>query len=239
MTKIYRESFGFFFSSLPILFAFAAVIEVFFWVFQPKSEAASSFVALTLVAYLFHRHFLFGETFTFRNPQPNPGAPKVKLGWFILVSCGLVLIPVVIGFVLAIGYLERDNIVGIILIFVTAYLLILSLFGTALPAAVARDGTYRVSQGLRVTLSTMWRLILGPGVVGFVLVAATILAGGMLNSAGMAEDSLLMLAFFIVTRTLGFLTTILAVSILCEMYRKTRPPSPNGEEAGAMGQTPL
>jgi hypothetical protein len=38
-----------------------------------------------------------------------------------------------------------------------------------------------------------------------------------------AEDSLIMLGYFTLLRTLGFLTTIIAVAVLCEMYHRTRP----------------
>ena len=84
----------------------------------------------------------------------------------------------------------------------------------------------------------MWRLVLGPGVIGMVMIVATILSGNALGSFGVAEDSLITLAFYIVQRTLGFLTTIFAVAVLCEMYRRTRPGPQLTQGPGSMGQTP-
>ena len=238
MTKIYRESFRYFLVSLPALLVFGALIEITLWLLQPKTESAISFAALTFVAYYFHRHFLFQETLSLRNQKPASGAPPFKLGWFMLVSAAVLLTPVGIGLFLAFSYLDRPSPGAMVLIFLPLYLLALSLFGTALPATVARDGTYRVSQGLQATFATMWRLVLGPGVIGFVLIVATVLAGRALGSLGVAEDSLVALAFFIVLRTLGFLTTIFAVAVLCEMYRKTRPEPRLPQGPGAMDQTP-
>ena len=117
MTKIYRESFGFFLASLPTLLLLAVVIEGLLWILQPTSETAVSFGALTVVAYYFHRHFLFGEPLSFRNQKPAPGAPAFKFGWFMLVSVGLLLGPVGIGLALAFGYLDRSTPVTLILVF--------------------------------------------------------------------------------------------------------------------------
>ncbi len=238
MTKIYRDSFRFFLSSLPALLLFAVVIEGTLWVLQPKSESGITLVALLLLAYYFHRHFLFGETLSFRNQNPAPGAPEFKFGWFMLLSLGLLLGPVGIGLALTFGYLDRPTPVMLILVVLPIYLVTLSLFGTALPASIARDGTYRVTQGLRATLSTMWRLVLGPGVTGLILLVATFLSGYALGSLGVTEDSLITLAYYIALRTLGFLTTILAVAVLCEMYRKTRPDPHHGHGTGATAQAP-
>jgi hypothetical protein len=238
MTKIYHESFRYFLASLPALLAFGAAIEVTLWLLQPKQESAVSFVALTLVAYYFHRHFLFRESLSFSAQKPAPGAPPFKFGWFMLTSAAVLLTPVGIGLFIVFAYLDQPSPGAMILIFLPLYLVTLGLFGTALPATVARDGTYRVSQGVRATFSTMGRLVLGPGVIGFVLLVATLLAGNALGSLGVADDSLVALAFHIVLRTLGFLTTILAVAVLCEMYRKTRPEPRLPLGPGTLDQTP-
>lgn len=238
MVKIYRESIRFFLVSLPALLFFGAMIEVTLWLLQPKSEFGITFVALTIVAYYFHRHFLFQETLSFRNQKPAPGAPPFKFGWFMLVSAAVMLTPVGVGLFIAFGYLERPSPGALILIFLPIYLVTLSLFGTALPATVVRDGTFRISQGLRATFSTMWRLVLGPGVIGFVLIIATVVAGNALASLGVAEDSPVALAFYIALRTLGFLTTIFAVAVLCEMYKKTRPEPRLPQGPGTVDQMP-
>ncbi len=86
-----------------------------------------------------------------------------------------------------------------------------------------RDGGYRLSQGIAATFSTMWRLVLGPGVIGFVLLLTIVLSANALKSLEMAEGSLTALAINIIMRPIGFLTTIFAVAVLCEMYRRIRP----------------
>ena len=222
MSQIYRESFRYFAATFPLLLGIGAFIEIFLWVLQPRSDTASS-VALIILAYYFHRHFLFGEAFTLRSHQPAEGAPPLKLGWFILISIGMILLPVAVALALTFG-MVADHSQGTLLLFLfPTYLLVLGLFGTALPATVARDGTYRLSQGLRVALPTMGKLILGPGLVGLVLLVATIAAARALTAEGFTQNSPVLLVLNIATRTTGFLTTILAVAVLCDAYRKTRP----------------
>lgn len=232
MTKIYWDSLRFFLASLPALLLFALMIEGLFWVWQPRSEGSVSFVALTIIAYYFHRHFLFGETLGFRNQKPADGAPPYKFGWFLLISGGLLLVP--LGLALSLFSVQRAAPVLIVLYALPVYLLTLSLFGLSLPAVVARDGTYRPSQGLRAAFGTAWRLILGPGVVGALMIALAVIADRALRSV--PEDSLILLASFTVLRTLGFLTTIFAVAVLCDMYHRTRP-KPRAGDLGHMGQT--
>lgn len=78
MRKIYRDSFRYFLTSLPMLLGFAAMIEVALWIFQPKREFAMTFPALVILAYFFHRHFLFGETLTLTQ-KPTPDVPRRSL----------------------------------------------------------------------------------------------------------------------------------------------------------------
>lgn len=239
MRKIYLESFRFFLSSLPALLLFAALIEGLLWFLQPRSESTATFVGLTIVAYYIHRHFLFGEGLTMTmKPALAEGAPPVKFGWFVLISAALLVVP--IGVALGIAFqFPAPQVPGVLVIAMfPLYLLVLSLFGTALPATVARDGTYRVSQGVRATFGTMWRLVLGPGLVGLVLLAATVASGPALEALGTPEKNPILLACYIVLRTLGFLTTIIAVAVLCETYRRTRPEPPVNEGPGPVGHSP-
>lgn len=238
MLKIYRESLRYFLASLPALLIIAAVIEGLLWLLEPKRESTLSFAALIFLAYYFHRHFLFGETLSFRNQKPEVGAPPFKVGWFFTISIVLILGTLGIGIAVAVSLLGRPQTGIVMLVYVATYLVTLSLFGTALPAAVARDNTYRLAQGLRATFSTMWRLILGPGIVGLLLLLAFGAANQALGQFDLPDDSLAVLAMNILTRTLGFLTTIFAVAVLCEMYRKTRPEPRDPQGSGVGDQTP-
>ena len=66
------------------------------------------------------------------------------------------------------------------------------------------------------------------------MIALALIADRALRSV--PEDSLILLASFTVLRTLGFLTTIFAVAVLCDMYHRTRP-KPRDGDLGRMGQT--
>jgi hypothetical protein len=236
MQKIYRDAFVYFGQSLPVLVIFAAIIEGLEWFLGPASSGAGSVVALTIIAYFFHRHFPFGETLSL-NQKAVAGAPPMNFTRFILVSGLILLIP--LGIALAVAFTAYDGrrALGLfILLMFPLYLLTLSLFGTALPAAVARDGTWRVAQGLRLTFATMWRLVATSGIVGAGLLAAEFGAVFLLKRAGLAGDNLGILAYDIVVLTLGFLPTILAVAVLWEMYWRSRPGAAAGP--GPELQTP-
>ncbi len=240
MTKIYRDSFGYFLSSLLALLAFAFTIEALLWFLQPKSESGVSFVALTIIAYFFHRHFLFNERLGLTKSPIAPGAPPLKFGWFILVSALLMIVPVGVALVVALQFFsDKETMIAVmILTLMPVYLVTLSLFGTALPATVARDGTYKLSQGLSAGFQTCWRLIAGPGLVGAVWIAAAWASNLGLGALGVTEDSPIILAYFTLLRMTGFLTTIFAVAVLCEMYHRTRPAPHHGQGAEMSGQTP-
>lgn len=107
---------------------------------------------------------------------------------------------------------------------------------------MAKDGTYRLSQGLEVAHRTIWRLVLGPEVAGFGLLILTPIIDWQHISVGVAEDSLITLALFVASRTLGFLPSILAVAVLFDTYRQTRPepraPPDWAQGSGGLDQTP-
>lgn len=237
MSKIYRESLAFFLASFPVLLAAAALMEGLLWVTGSTSDTGF-FGAMILAAYLFHRHFLFGEDLTFSRRPPGAGWTVARLGSFGLVSVGVVLVPLVLGVVLALARFDDPPFVATLLVAMALYLLVLGLFGTALPAIVAADGTFRLSQGFRVAVPTMWRLVLGPGVTGLVLLILTLVVGRVLDSVGVTEDSLIILVWNVAARTLGFLPTILAVAVLCDMYRRTRPEPHDTQGSGGLDQTP-
>lgn len=149
----------------------------------------------------------------------------MKFGWFMLASTGFVLVPVATAIATFIplfsGGADKDSAVGTVLLTSGfAYLLTLSLFGTVLPALVARDRSYRLSAGMLATFQTMWRLIAGPGIVGLGGFVMILLLTGLQASLGISPGSLAEFGLNVLFRTLGFLPTILAVAVLCSMYRK-------------------
>lgn len=225
MIEIYRASFRYFFASLPALLVFSGVMEGFLWAFQPKHETAIILAPLILVAFLFHRHFLFDEELNLRRLGANALTPALKWGWFLLASLGLIVLPIALGLAVAIGMagarFEKDEVVGVaILIMFPAHLVMLGLFGTVLPALVARNPAYRLANGMRTFLPALGYLILGPGVTGLVIVAAASGFQIAQQTLGVGTGSVSDLATFIAFRTAGFLPTILAVAVLCNMYRR-------------------
>lgn len=177
-----------------------------------------------LIVYLFHRHYLFGEGANawFKS---NPGAPPQKFGWFLLLSVALILCPMGLSAALAFAFApqgsETSQIVWFtIVFFVPLYLLSLSLFGTALPASVARTGNFRMSSGIKVTFSTMWRLIMGP-VGSQVLLYGLILGFDyLLRDISAYRTTTAQLAVGIIASTLAFLPNLMGVAVLCHMYEK-------------------
>jgi hypothetical protein len=219
VSKIYRDSFRFFLASLPALILLGAMIEIAFWLTGSTNETVASGTTL-LIAYFFHRHFLFGEQLGLKNNKTAEGSPPQKFGLFLLVAAGLLVLTIVLAAIA--GAFSFPPLIFLVVV-LSIYLVILSLFGTALPATVARDGTYKLSQGTGAFFQTIWRLLLGPGLVGMVLFVLAILSSFAFDRSGLSDIALANLTLNTVYRTLGFLTTIFAVAVLCDMYRRTRP----------------
>lgn len=100
------KSCAFFLVSLPALLGFAALIEGLLWLTGSTSET-SSFVALILVAYLFHRHFLFGEALSLTGRPVGAAWSLSRLGTFGLVSVGVGFLPLVLGVFLTFAIVEN------------------------------------------------------------------------------------------------------------------------------------
>ena len=241
MVEIYRKSLRFYWQSLPMLLLFSATIEATTLLLQPKHGATITLVPLLIVAYLFHRHFLFDEHLTFSSSKGKaaPGSPPIKFGWFILASIGIILVPAVFAVIWLIKFApdlkDRDQQTGyILLVMLPTYLIVLSAFGTALPALVERNRAYKLSSGLRATFQTMWRLLLGPALVGAELFAATILLANRLETNPAFLSKTGQFVYAVISGTLGFLPTLLAVAVLCHVYRKICPTTapPDGSVQG-------
>ena len=230
MVEIYRRSLRFYWQSLPILLFFSATIEGMTLLLQPKQGAAITLVPLLIIAYMFHRHFLFDEQLTFSSSKGKaaPGSPPIKFGWFMLASVGLILLPAALAVIwlikFALDVKDRDQLTGyILLIMLPIYLIVLSALGTALPALVERNRAYKLSSGLRATFQTMWRLLLGPALVGAVVFVATILLATKLETNPAFLSKTGQFVYAVLNDTLGFLPTLLAVGVLCDVYRKIKP----------------
>ena len=187
---------------------------------------------------MFHRYFLFGEQMNFAGniSKTAPGSPPLKFGWFVLVSSALIFLPIAIAVVVVIKIapdLKNHNaLIGYLLIIaLPLYLIALSAFGTVLPALVERNRAYKVSSALRATFRTMWRLLLGPALVGAVILAALIFLNNWLATNPTYQSAAGQFVAGVLARTLGFLPTVLAVAVLCQVYQMIRPATAPTENA--------
>jgi hypothetical protein len=220
-------------ASLPALLLFATVIEGLIWLLQPSNPDIILLVPHLLIIYQFHRHFLFGETIPLLR-QPPTAKPQ-RFGWFILVSAALVLLP---GF-LAVALIPTHvalampmQQLGLLMLVVTGlvYLIALSLFGTVLPALVARSGRYRFSTALKMTFGTLWRLAVGPGLAQIIVFAFLTGVDRLLLHTPASQTEAVQLAMAILATTLSFLPSVLGVAVLCHMYKKIIATTPGAEQ---------
>lgn len=223
MVEIYRHAFRYYWSVLPVLLGAMAVLEALLWYLEPSNPTVISTVPTLVVLYQFHRHFLFGERMTWCKPPT--GAPPQKFGWFMLISLALILVPAVIGVLVTVmiapAGTTRSSIYGLIFIVcLPLYLLGLSMFGTALPASVARPGNFRMSSGIKATFGTMGRLILGPGVAQVLLLGVLIVLEYLLKDVPAYQSVAGQLARAVIVTTASFLPSLLGVAVLCHMYQK-------------------
>ncbi len=89
MTKIYRESLAFFIASLPTLLVLAVLMEGARCLLPYHVGLLFAFATKSILAYFFHRHFLFGEPLKFTRRQQDAAAPPIKIGWFVVTSLAL------------------------------------------------------------------------------------------------------------------------------------------------------
>lgn len=228
MIAIYRSAFGYFARSLPFLLAMAALLEGLTLLLPSTGMQGGRWVALLVMAYLFHRHFLFGEVLTWKKPET--AAPPIKFGWFLTANLALILALVALAFLLAsllvgpISTTSTEVFVGaFLLVLFPLYLVFLSLFGMGLPALVARNSAYRLTTGLKASPRIALGLILGPGLAGGLILALTFLFVAWFGDLPDHSPFGQWVLGTLIT-TLGFLPTILAVAVLCQAYRRAYPP---------------
>ena len=228
MIAIYKKSWACLIGNWLFYAVFAAVLTITPLVL-PKIPATVFLVPQIIVAYYIHRHFLFDEALSLGKPRSTPARP-MKFGWFTVVSLLTILVPVGLSVAAALtiapGKISEDKpvFVGLFLILLfPLYLIALSFFGTALPAAVERGATgYALSKGFRLGFGVMGRLVLGPGVNGL---CGLLLVFGLDYLVPSSRTAQVILDF--VATAIGLFTTTLAVAVLCDAYRKIVPlPTP-------------
>lgn len=236
MVEIYRRAFRHYWSVLPVLLALMAVFEGLIWYLEPSNPTTLMAVPLLIVLYQFHRHFLFGEYFGWKKPPAD--APPQKFGWFMLISLALLLVPVGLALIFTISVAPhgapKTTIYGLMIVSMAPlYLISLSLFGTALPASVAQPGNFRMSAGMRTWLGTMWRLILGPGVLQIVVAGLILGMEYLLRDVPAYHSTAGQLAGSVIARTLGLIPSLPGVAVLCHMYEKVMAAGAARQESAA------
>jgi hypothetical protein len=236
MIELYKAAFVFYRASLPALLVFATLIEGLIWLLQPKYPDFIVWVPHLIIIYQFHRHYLFGEAIPLLRQPPN--VRPQRFGWFLVLSTALLLVPSVLGLGLAFQLtslnIASNNIVNMALLGTGFfYLIALSLFGTALPATVARSGRYRLSAGLKKTFDTMWRLAVSAGLVQVILFVLLNQVDQTLLHSPTYQAEPVQVVMAIIATTLSFLPSLLGVAVLCQMYEKIIAAAPGPENAKA------
>ncbi|MGL4309090.1 MAG: hypothetical protein ACRCSU_01285 [Paracoccaceae bacterium] len=228
MIEIYRKSFDLFRNNVVQFLIIALVLETIELFMEPMQSRGGKIAAYYFLLYFFHRHFLFGEQLAAFNPSKSVNSPPMKAGLFILISLMVMAVPLGIAVTAAMNLetspLQKGEFIGLVALFsLPLYLLSLSVFGTAMPAAVARDPRYRLWSGMKMTLSMMWRLLLGPGLCHALLLAA-IFALKWAEKWTLAPLSPAP-AFIegITIRLAGFFPAVVGVAVLCHVYRMVVP----------------
>jgi hypothetical protein len=235
MLTIYKKSIACFAENWLFLVTVAAVMEglPLFLSGSGPSTGASLGVGL-LIAYLLHRYFLLGEHFSSMK-QVQRVRPRA-IGRFFLVSIALIGLTAAVSVYSAIqlagGVDNRDTLTGtLLLVFLPAYLLALSLFGTALPAAAVREPFglgVTLRRAVRSFIPTMLGLLSGPGLFGLVTIGGLLWLTGRfgLPVGAVDQNGSFVAAGFamgIVYRLIGMFCTVLAVAVLCQVYRQVQP----------------
>lgn len=223
MIDHYRQAWRLYWSALPVLLGFALLIAAIDVFFASSSASMGGVVGQLIILYYFHRSCLFGEPLLAFG-KPDPKAPPLKFGGFIMISLALIIVPAAISLTVTLSLLEewdKESAVVMMLLFLgPLYLVSLSMFGTALPASVARPVNFQMSKGIRATFATMWRLILGPGVTTVATFGLLIAVGYLLGDTPAFQSNIGQLFFLTIATLAGFFLSLLGVVVLCHMYHR-------------------
>ncbi len=223
MIRIYTASFRLFYRMLPLLVFLAVFLEGITLWSTGASGSIGRMVALTFLAYMFHRYFLFDEPLTLRRQTGATDTPPFQAGRFMLIALALLLAPLALGLWVMFAVLPPDaaregQVVTLLATMLPLYLLVLGIFGTLLPASVARNPRYTLRAGMRQALPTMGRLILGSGLVGVVNLVLILGLGLMASQSPALQGPVPTYLLGVLATTLGFLTSILGAATLCAAY---------------------
>lgn len=238
MIGLYRTAWRAVTQNMPLyLVAAAGLVGTEVFAVATDAGGAGTLVAWFIVLYSFHRLLLLGEN---GRAKPSSQGPKQAMGRFLLVALLLAAIP----FAVATGMLLRlwqgglaDGAGGVALVLAVltcliVYLAMLTLFGTALPAAAVRDRFglgLTLSRARRTALGILGGMIIGPGLFGTLTLAALLLAAAALGpppatyspDAGLSPSGLLL---GMAIQVLALFNATLSVAVLCRAYRKVVPP---------------
>ena len=237
MRKIYSAAFACARQFWPVYLVFAAMLEVADWFSTGSSSLGVEFFAYTIFAYLLHRHFLFGDPVAAFGKVAS--ARPSSQGRFILISLPMMLVPMGIATLLLIGPLQSamtsdkgDLAARLLILFLPVYLLMLSVFGTMLPAAASAE-PFGLGLTLRRARRSFWPifggLLIGPGLFGIASVLAMTALSSWLGIAVDARDaagqfSPVGAVLAVGMRLIALTNTTLAVVVLCGAYRRVAPP---------------
>jgi hypothetical protein len=222
MIDFYHQAGRDYWSALPALLVFAVVLAAVDWFLASTGASMGTLVAQLIVLYYFHRNRLFGEPFRSFG-KPSPDAPPQKFRGFMMISLALLLFPFAISVFLVISIrpqsIHTENVVFVLMLYLgPLYFIVLSIFGTALPASVARPGNFQMSKGVKATFGTMWRLILGPGVATVAMFGLLIAVEFLLGDSPTLQSTVGQMVFLTLATMLGFFPSLLGVVVLCHMY---------------------
>jgi hypothetical protein len=217
MFKMYQDAARCWWALLPALLILSALMQSQPFLLPAGPVGGYAIFILTLGAtgllmWFVHRHLLYGET-----PLAllrTPGALRQRpLALFLLVFMALNLVAFIPATLI--------HSLPFPLFYALLYLVIFSLFGTALPAAIDADPRFTLAKGLRQAPLAAWLLLAGPGLTHLVLIQSEQLL--LRPFVPMALDRSVFIAVETVKETLGFLPTILAAAAFCHVYRRIVP----------------
>jgi hypothetical protein len=237
MIEIYKKSWRCIVANVWQYLLISILLELPPLFLNDRVATSLTILPLILFAYSLHRYFLFDESLSLhKSANPHPVQPY-KTGRFVLVSLLVMGVPIMLAIVaivklFPVSWLSNPNDIfaAVLLTLLPLYLLSFGFFGTALPAAVARNESgYSLAKGYRHGPRIMGRLLLGPAPVVLILLAAMI---GIFVAFNVAFGQLSPTATFIfgvIARINGMVGTTMAVAILCDTYRQIVPEPPPAE----------
>jgi hypothetical protein len=229
MKKIYADTWGLFRKGALAFALMGVMLEVLTHYFQSDGSMVGFAGASIVLAFYMHRSFLSGEEYFSRSAMFNK--PKYDQGGifkFVALAFGLFFLTAILALVLAFAIVGVDSDENDVLLFALiaatlANWLVLSLFGTILPAAADRNPGFSLKAGMAKFWVMLLRLLLGPLLATIASLVIIFVLAAVQSAIGLENNFWFERGIGVFAFISALFLLALTAATLCSVYRMIVP----------------